>query len=480
MTPPRPLKQPVTIAAPPQVGATSWRPGIYLVVIYILITYARLPEIILLVTGHGLRLGLISALLAILVLLLSGGLFRVFSSRIVQILMGFTAWLCVCTPFSVWHGGSFQQIVGWSQSLISLILLAGCIDGLEQCRKAMYAMAVSVLTMELLSFALGTSQNRRDTGRFAFVSGTLANANDLATLLLIGLPFCLLVVRTRTGFSVLRVAGFLGLLIIPITVFRTGSRGGMLALAIMFAIYFFSLSALRRIPVAIAALLLAVGAVVFSHGSALERYKTIFVDTDRVYSGSAAEVSAVESARSRKQLFLNSLRLTIEHPVFGVGPGMFPVADAAASEERDLPAAWHETHNSFTQVSSEAGVLGFLLYTAAIVVCFSALRSVRKSALAHPELRSAGDMAYYLRLSLLAFTITAVFASNAYAFYFPMVAGLCAALDRSVRAETKTLEGRQETSPPQPVVSSGPAAPGRRPGLRLAGGFRLRAPSQQR
>ena len=447
-----------------------------MVVIYIFITYARLPEILLMAIGHGLRLGLISTVLAILAVLLSGGLFRVASSGIVQILVGFTAWLCVCTPFSVWHGGSFQQIVNWSISLVSLILLAGCIDGLDQCRKAMYAMAVSVLTMDLLSFALGSSNASRDVGRFSFVSGTLANANDFATLLLIGLPFCLLVVRTRTGFSVLRIASFLGLLLIPITVFRTGSRGGLLALAIMFAVYFFSLPALRKIPVAIAALLLAVGAVVFTHGSALERYKTIFVGADQAYYANVAEASAAESMRSRKRLFLNSVRLTIEHPIFGVGPGMFPVADAAASEEKDLPAAWRQTHNSFTQVSSEAGVLAFLLYTAALVFCFRALRSVSKSALAHPELRSAGDMAYCLRLSLLAFTITAVFASNAYAFYFPMVAGLCAALDRSVSGETKTLEARQEPSPPQPVVSSSPAAPGRRPGLRLAGGFRLRAP----
>jgi O-antigen ligase len=420
--------------------------------------------------GRGLRLGIISTVLALLAVVLSGGLFRVFSSRIVQVLAAFTAWLCICTPFSVWRGGSAQQLVGWALSLVSLILLAGCVDHLEQCRRALYAMAVSVLTMELLSFALGTTQSRRDTGRLSFVSGTLANANDLAALLLIGLPFCLLVVRTRTGFSVLRMAGFLGLLLIPVTVFRTGSRAGLLALAVLFTLYFVSLPALRKIPVAIAVLLVAVGAVFVSHGTVLERYKAMFVDDDQAYYASEAEASAVESARSRKQLFRNSLRLTVEHPVFGVGPGMFAVADAADAQEAKRQAAWHQTHNTFTQVSSEAGIPALILYVAAIVFCFKALHAVSRSARVHPELGPAGEMAFCLRLSLLAFTITAFFSSNAYAFHFPLVAGLCAALEQSVASQTKALqalpEAGRETLPPPPA----------RPAPGPARGFRLGAP----
>ena len=55
-----------------------------------------------------------------------------------------------------------------------------------------------------------------------------------------GLPFCLLVVRTRVGLSVLKVGCLIGLFLIPLSVVRTGSRGGLLALLIMFILYFFS------------------------------------------------------------------------------------------------------------------------------------------------------------------------------------------------------------------------------------------------
>jgi O-antigen ligase len=409
-----------------------------------------------------------ASIAAVLVVILSGGLFRTFSSRIVLTFLVFTAWLCACVPFSVWRGGSFQQLVAWSISMLTLILLAGCIDNLDQCRKAMYAMALSVLFIELLSFILGTSEQAGAIGRLAFLWGTFANANDFATLLLMGLPFCLLVVRTRKGFSVLKLACIVGLILIPVTVTRTGSRGGLLALLVMFGVFFFSVPVLHRIPLAIAGLLLAVAALISSSNAALVRYKTIFLDPDGTYYSNVAEQSAALSSLSRRELFLSSVRMTFEHPLTGVGPGMFQVADAKNAEERKHPAAWRQTHNTFTQVSSEAGLPALLIYLAALAFCFSAARRARRYAKAHPELRSLGDMAFCLQLSLLAFVITGTFASNAYQFYFPLVAGLCAALEHSVKAVSQGPAGMAgwQSHPafpsmtgPFPASSASPWAP---------------------
>jgi O-antigen ligase len=447
------------------------QPAIYLVLAYIFITYTRLPELLPTLIGHGVRLGLLASIAALVVVILSGGLFRTLSSRIVLAFLFFTGWLCLCVPFSVWRGGSFQQLVAWSISLLTLILLAGCINGLEQCRKAMYAMAVSVLFIELLSFILGTAEHAEATGRLAFLWGTFANANDFATLLLMGLPFCLLVVRMRKGFSVLKIAAFLGLILIPITVTRTGSRGGLLALLVMFGIYFFSVPALHRIPLAVAAVLLAVAALVTSSSEALVRYKTIFQDPDGTYYTNVAEQSAALSSLTRKELFLSSVRMTFEHPITGVGPGMFQVADAKDAEERKHPASWRQTHNTFTQISSEAGFPALLFYIAALVFCFSAARRASRYAKAQTEVPYLRDMAFCLQLSVLAFLITGTFASNAYQFYFPLVAGLCAALEHALNStrpvrtvagsqpRTAALAGSWARATPRPVLPA--AGPGR-------------------
>ena len=440
---------------PQQARPTSWQPAFYLAIAYIFATYTRLPEFLSAVAGHGLRLGLIITVLAALAVLLSGSLFRVFSSKIVLALSAFTGWLFVCTPFSVWRGGSASQVLFWCVSVVSLILLAGCIEGAEQCRKAGYAMAVSVLGIEALSFVLGSSaEGAKETGRFAFVSGTFANPNDLAALLLMGLPFCLLVVRTRRGLSVLKAACILGLFLIPLSTVRTGSRGGLLALMVMFALYFFSVPAMQRVPLAVAAVLLAVAAAVFSSSSALDRYKTIFQSGDTVYYANKAEKSAALSTVSRKELFLSSVRLTIQHPLLGVGPGMFQIADAKDAEEKQHRASWHQTHNTYTEISCENGLPALFFYLAAMFYCFKATRTVRQGAATHPELRPYGDMAFSLRLSLIAFAVTAIFASNAYYFFFPLLAGLCAALERSVNSDMQALKVRPDTQP-------GPPAPAR-------------------
>jgi O-antigen ligase len=221
---------------------------------------------------------------------------------------------------------------------------------------------------------------------------------------------------------------------------------------IMFILYFFSVPVLQRVPLAIMALLLAVAAAVFSSSGALDRYKTIFRSGDAVYYANTTEESAALSTLSRKELFLSSVHLTLQHPILGVGPGMFPIADAKDAEEQKHPAAWHQTHNTYTQISCEEGLPALFFYCAALFFCFKATRVVRKGAAAHPELRPYSDTAFCLRLSLIAFAVTGTFASDAYYFYFPLLAGLCAALERSVSADMKAPKTRQNAQPLPPAL----------------------------
>jgi hypothetical protein len=58
-------------------------------------------------------------------------------------------------------------------------------------------------------------------------------------------------------------------------------------------------------------------------------------------------------------------------------------------------------------------------------------------------------MAFALRLALIAFTGTAIFASNAYMYYFPMLAGLCVAVDRAAARFPVQLPAGSERATPQ-------------------------------
>jgi O-antigen ligase len=297
----------------------------------------------------------------------------------------------------------------------------------------MYSLAYAAIFIEVFALIIGRVQ----AGRFALLGGTLGNANYLALMLLIGAPFCLLIIRTKPGLSLVKCAAFVMVLTIPVTIAETGSRGGLVTLLVMFVLFFLPLPSSQKLVAIVAAMILAVFAIALSTRSALDRYKTIFSNADGSHL-SASELSAMDSSGLRMALLRSSFALTLEHPLFGVGPGMFANANANYAAALGLPSwnAWHETHNTFTQLSCEEGIPGLLLYCGAIFFCFRIVLSAEKKARQDPALASVQPVAFCLRLALIAFTGTAIFASNAYAYYFPMLAGLCVALERAVTMMT--------------------------------------------
>jgi len=446
---------PANTATPSWPGspAVVLRPAFYVTAVFVFVVYARFPEIMEIVTGSALRWVRIIMVLVLLAIPFGADLRAAFS-KVGLCLIAFSLWLCACVPFSVWRGGSARMIRDtWVISLFSFVVIASGVQGLEQCRRIMYSLAAATVFIEITTLVIGRVRG----GRVALLTGTLGNANYLALILLMGLPFCLFVLRTKPGLSALKFACLLMLLCVPVTVAATGSRGGLVTLALMFLLYYWPLPASQKVVVGIVALILLVIAVAWSSRSALDRFKTIFKTSDSVQL-SGSEQSAIESAELRKELLLSSLKLTLRHPLFGVGPGMFAVANADYTEAttgRSDYNAWHDTHNTFTQLSCEDGLPGLLLYGLALVFCFTIVRSAAKRARQDPALSTLGHMAYALRLALIAFTGTALFAGLAYAYYFPMLAGLCVALERATAAHVSS----PVPAGPEPTYAR-PRAPG--------------------
>ena len=413
--------------------AVPLRPAFYLTAVFVFVVYGRFPEIMDIVTGSAVRSVRIIMVLVLLAIPFGADLRAVFS-KVGICLIAFTLWMCACIPFSIWRGGSARMLRdSWATSLFSFFVVACAVQGLEQCRRIMYTLAAAAVFIELFALVSGRVQG----GRVALLTGTLGNANYLALILLMGMPFCLFVLRTKPGLSALKFACLLMLLCTPVTIAATGSRGGLVTLAVMFLLYFWPLPASQKAVVSIVALILLVVAVAWSSRSALDRFKTIF-KTSATVELSGSEQSAIESAALRRELLLSSLKLTLRHPLLGVGPGMFSVANANFTETttgRPDYNAWHDTHNTFTQLSCEDGLPGLFLYCLALLFCFKIVRSAEKRARQDPALSSLSHMAFALRLALIAFTGTALFAGLTYAYYFPMLAGLCVALERAIAAQ---------------------------------------------
>jgi O-antigen ligase len=91
---------------------------------------------------------------------------------------------------------------------------------------------------------------------------------------------------------------------------------------------------------------------------------------------------------------------------------------------------WHETHNSYTQVSSECGIPALLFYLAAIGMTFGVFRRGMKSS--DPMTRGVSQI---LALMLVSFSVCMFFLSQAYGFGFPVLGGFAISLDRLLKRE---------------------------------------------
>jgi O-antigen ligase len=98
----------------------------------------------------------------------------------------------------------------------------------------------------------------------------------------------------------------------------------------MLLVVFLRASIMGKMQIIIAGVFFLAIVMTTMPGKLISRYKSITDDeVDIAEMGGAMAESAVTSTQSRKQLLRHSLIFTMKHPLFGVGPGMFEVADDA-------------------------------------------------------------------------------------------------------------------------------------------------------
>jgi O-antigen ligase len=186
----------------------------------------------------------------------------------------------------------------------------------------------------------------------------------------------------------------------------------------------------------------------------LNRYATLAEEQDVVsYGDDRLDDSAVASASARMQLLKKSVKYTIYHPLFGVGPGMFPVAEDAEAKAAGLRhGTWQGTHNSYTQVSSEVGIPACIFYVLAIFWSLQTTSRIYRKTRGDPQLQDIANIAVCLNYVLIVYAVTVFFDYIAYTSMLSVFGGLAAALGRTVEAE---IDRRIATAPaPVPVQAA--------------------------
>jgi O-antigen ligase len=140
----------------------------------------------------------------------------------------------------------------------------------------------------------------------------------------------------------------------------------------------------------------------------------------------------VASQLQREELVKTSLRYTLSHPLFGVGPDQFAtaVSQDAARASQHLP--WLGTHNTYTQVSSECGIPALFLYLAVIGLCLRSNFRLYRRTLDRRACRDLAGLSRCLLAGTLVFAVSAFFFHMAYSAYLPGLAGFTVALELAV------------------------------------------------
>jgi len=321
--------------------------------------------------------------------------------------------------------------------VIFLVLVGGMALNWNEVRVIFRAVAAAAV-LNLVSTRLF---EKVANGRVSLESsGSIGNSNDLAAQLLLVMPFLLFFMLGRNRWKVVRMA-VLGLLLYGLwIILGTASRGALIGLAVVLLCILIRASLPQRLLLIVFAGTITLLALAVLPSMTLTRLSSLF---------GSKEKEADESMESRKYLFKTSVKYTIEHPVFGVGPSQFANFEGKSSRAQGLHGNWHVTHNTYTQVSSECGVPAFLFFTASLgSAMLLVLRTYRKATREGYEEIANGCFCYLLAMT--GHLVALVFLAQAYSYQLPAMVGLAVTLNYAAMRTMRSSHDGQASMPAAP------------------------------
>jgi O-antigen ligase len=306
--------------------------------------------------------------------------------------------LCLSVPTAAWKGGSFALITQvFAKDLILAILIVKIVDNLPALRRLLFIQAAAVLS--ICAAALLTHSTDH-AGRLAIGNGEYGNANDLAILIAINLPLCFaFVLAAKSQFQ--KAFWTFGCMAMIYAIFATYSRSGFLAACIGMGVCLWDFGAKGRLTkVLVAAGLIGALLLFVVPNEYATRIGTIFTQED-----DPTQLSG-DSVVERRKLLTSSIDLALQNPIFGVGPGNFPM----------VGGGWAVAHNTYAELASETGFPGLIIFVLLLSSAYVSIRAARKLAWRNgdKELRLLSGA---LWAALAAYTVGAFFADTAYQLY---------------------------------------------------------------
>jgi O-antigen ligase len=400
--------------------------ALYLGALLLFLRVSMMNQVLSYLTQVNFRLLYVFGLPALLAVFFVGGIRRTLEGRPAYYWIGFAIWAILAVPFSTWMGSSFSLVATYLRAdFLMLFVVGGLVITWRECKVMMYAM----LFGGVVNLATARLFGSTEVNRFGLEFGTVANPNDFAGHLLLVVPFLLWLVLTSRNI-LLRVAGLAGFVYGVYLILASGSRGAAVGLVVAVLFFLWRGSARQKITLIVGAPILLVVLIAALPGGTWRHIKSFSANTPD------ADGAAIASSAARTYLFRQSVNYSLRHPLFGLGPGQFSIYEGVHNQIGGTThGSWHDTHNTYTQVSSECGIPAMLLYIAGILSSFRLLGSAYRQARARPDCQDIRSAALCIMLGMAGYCAAITFLNFAYFFYLPAMAGFAIAFSRAAQRE---------------------------------------------
>jgi O-antigen ligase len=424
------------------------RLGYIVLVGYLFLIYSRIFD----VKFSYLHIPGISYRIFLVMMLLSRAFLPALRHPIGKAMYFLTVCFVLSVPFSIWRGGSLQVLMNaWLPTFAVFLSTSGMLVNFDQTRKAIFTVGYGLFVLAIIAVVWG---NAEDSGRLFLPNGKFSNPNEMAQALLMGLPiWSVMLMEGKSMGKKVAAAGIIFLMLLMIS--KCGSRGAMITMVVMVLMMFVRASIMGKMKLVLGGVALLAVLVAFLPGRLLRRYQTMTEESEQASladdEDAKMEASAVTSAQHRRDLLKRSIKYTFQHPLFGVGPGNFPVAEDADMKSQGFrKGTWQGTHNSYTEVSSEVGIPAALAYICAIFTSLRRTSKLYRRTKDDPRLTGIANCALGINYCMLVYSVSVFFDYIAYSSMLAVFAGFAVALDLNAQTEIDRLTAKPAEPPPIP------------------------------
>ncbi len=351
---------------------------------------------------------------------------RLFDNKQSRLYFYLLAVMIISIPFAYYRRGAFGFIfTQYISTVFYFVLFQKIIDSQEKLTSILWTTCFGTGLYLLTAIQRGNVEG----GRLTF--GEMFDPNDLAFYALSFMPFNLLFISKNEPIWK-RLASSANIAISVLTVLMTGSRGGLVALAIVIIMMFAAKSSIIKTSYKL--IIAVITIMVLLYGGAkvdLSRYETMTKISDD-YN--------VWDETGRIAVWKRGIALMLSYPITGVGVSCFGEAIGQERIERGIQEIWQAPHSSLIQIGAETGLVGLALF---LLLSFNAYRVFAK-------VKLVSDASHYWKIGEFAkigfagHFVTSMFLSQAYSIYWVYFIALSAVLlNMGCKTNIKEISNKQ-------------------------------------